>query len=278
LQESSDDQEDVKPMQSDPDSYQTLLNKSRTENYSVLLDVKTLLRYDVHQQGKCSEKPFCIPEDVDWSKAWNPTACSDENFRQNTASTFRGPRHSDVGPRNRFKFQLLDKLNKLNKRGIGYRRNKVKRDMECDLSSTDCKLENNLVKIDDYYSSVFHGTTIDVLRWNTKKLETDILEEKQKQIIDELDLHSTEVDLLREDDHEIEKVKIRKKIRAKLDDNARKIFLKGKQIRHDLRTKGVLVKEQVKETWQKKKQRRMGGFFMKEVAGTENSGESGSTS
>jgi len=256
-----------------------LLSKFRDENNENLSDLKKLLGYDADLASKCRDTPFGKPDEVDGNCTKKATASTCEMPRHSpSSSSFRDLRHNDSWTRNRFKFQLLHKLNKLNKRGIRNRKNEAKPESGSDLSS-DSEIENDFV-LSDYYSSVFHGTTIEMLQWNTKKLETDILEEKHKLIIDELDLHSADIDLLREEDHEIEKVKIRKKIRAKLDDNARKIYLKAKKIRYGLKSKSGLVKvvkEQVLETWQKKKQQHS-SFFQKESTETENSDVSSSNS
>jgi hypothetical protein len=275
FQSSYDEHEDldVSLVQSDSDSYETLLCKSRTENSALLSDVNTLLKYDVDLTGKYIEKPFGIPEDLDQPLARKSTQSPVDNDKQKNLNW--GLKHNiDIRTRYRFKRQLFQKFNTLNKRRRSYRKSKGKPELGGDSSSErEDEIDD---KSGDSYSNVFFGTTAGMLSWNRKKIETDLLEKEQTLIINELDLHSEEVKMLHESDHEIQKLKIRARLKAKLDDNARKIILKAKKIRHDLKTKSGLVKEQVKETWQKKKLQHMGSFFtnVTETANSDNSSKS----
>lgn len=117
------------------------------------------------------------------------------------------------------------------------------------------------------YSNVFFGTTAEKLNCYGNKLEADILEKDQQLVIDDLDLHSEEINIIQESDHETRKLKIRERIKAKLDDSSRKLILRAKKMRFDLKAKW-LYREQLKEKWQRKKQQHIAIFLSRGVTST----------
>jgi len=161
---------------------------------------------------------------------------------------------------------LLQRLSSLAKVNQNDQKTEVKSETQS-LSSTDTE---DLHVSTNYYSDLFFGTTLDMLRWNRVQLETDVLKEEQKWVRQELDLMSEEIDIIEESDHEIRKLKIRERIKARLDVGSWQIIRKAINIRHDLKTRAGMMKKQVKGKWQKRREYGMSRFFHQSERGMAN--------
>lgn len=118
MQSSSDEQaqKNATLSQSDSESYETLLGNARTENNAVLADINNLLKYEVEQPGRGRDKLSGISDEVA-----QVNQSLDPHFHLN--NMLRGGRRSpDLKSRNRFKFQVIQQINKLKKRRREYRK------------------------------------------------------------------------------------------------------------------------------------------------------------